>query len=124
MRKRDDLDLDFFRKLLEEEKASIEAVIRGNEKEIEELKKEEGNTLDEADEAFVNSDSMIRSVITAQQLKELEEVNRALIKIENGTYGICEMCEEDIAIERLKVKPHARYCIICRGIVEEKNERR
>ena len=40
-------------------------------------------------------------------------------KIANKTYGICDMCEEEIGIPRLKVKPHAKYCIACREIIEK-----
>ena len=34
--------------------------------------------------------------------------------IENGDYGICDRCNEDIPIKRLKVRPMARYCISCK----------
>ncbi|MEL1170649.1 TraR/DksA C4-type zinc finger protein, partial [Campylobacter jejuni] len=35
------------------------------------------------------------------------------------TYGICESCDDEIDSQRLKVKPHARYCIACRQIAEQ-----
>ena len=41
----------------------------------------------------------------------LEQVNKALEKIENGTYGTCEKCGEDIPEERLKANPAATTCI-------------
>ncbi|SHJ04093.1 TraR/DksA C4-type zinc finger protein [Lutispora thermophila] len=41
------------------------------------------------------------------------EVNEALRKIENGTYGICENCGKEIAEERLDIIPYARLCISC-----------
>ena len=47
------------------------------------------------------------------------EIDEALEKIANKTYGICDMCEEEIGIPRLKVKPHAKYCIACREIIEK-----
>ncbi len=50
----------------------------------------------------------------------LIEVEEALYRIEKGTYGICEMCGEEIEIERMKAKPTARYCIKCRSVVESK----
>lgn len=43
----------------------------------------------------------------------LDEIENSLIKIEKGSYGICENCHKDIDEERLKVIPHARYCIDC-----------
>ena len=43
----------------------------------------------------------------------------ALRKIENGSYGICEECEEEIPIQRLKAVPDARYCISCQTEMEK-----
>jgi DnaK suppressor protein len=43
-------------------------------------------------------------------------------KIHNNVYGTCEMCEEEINIERLKVKNFARYCITCREVVEKEQK--
>lgn len=53
-------------------------------------------------------------------LKELEirwgNVNRALQKIENGSYGICEVSGEPIEIDRLQANPAARTCIAHKDI--------
>ena len=64
---------------------------------------------------------MVESAIVQQQEQELREINVTLGKISNGDYGTCEMCEDDIGFQRLKVKPHAIYCIDCREIVEKSN---
>ena len=48
----------------------------------------------------------------ADQLRgELDEVERALAKLDEGTYGKCETCGEPIAEARLEAMPAARYCI-------------
>jgi len=65
------------------------------------------------------SDSTTQSSIVQQQEQELREINVTLGKISIGNYGICEMCEDPIGFQRLKVKPHAIYCIDCREIVEK-----
>ena len=57
--------------------------------------------------------------ILGLQKAEIYDIDYALIKIKNKTYGICEMCDEQIDIDRLKIKPHARYCIDCREHVEK-----
>ncbi len=57
----------------------------------------------------------------------LEEVRRALHKIEDGTYGVCDACGQRIAEERLEVRPQANLCIRCKGQrehVEVLHERR
>lgn len=59
------------------------------------------------------------SAITNNQIKEIKEIDIALKKIENKTYGICDMCDEEIGIQRLKAKPHAVFCVHCRPIYEQ-----
>lgn len=55
-----------------------------------------------------------------RQLREmLERVDEALSKIEAGTYGICEACGRNIAVERLETLPHAELCIECQHRLEK-----
>ena len=110
-------ELNYFKDILESRKEQIQKNINGVNSELDELNALELN--DEGDHASVNNNSMVESAIVQQQTKELEEIEVALAKIGNGEYGICEMCEDDIGFQRLKVKPHAIYCIDCREIVEK-----
>jgi DnaK suppressor protein len=110
-------EIDIFKNILLDRKEQIIKNIQEFKSEIGELQKSEAS--DEADFATISSDSAIEEAISKKQKKEYEEIVYALKKIEDGTYGICEMCEEEIGIERLKVKPQARYCIVCREIVEK-----
>ena len=50
---------------------------------------------------------------------ELEKVTKALQKIKEGKYGICENCGGKINPERLKIYPEARYCMKCHKKGEE-----
>ena len=43
---------------------------------------------------------------------QLREVKGALEKIENGTYGKCEVCGEDIEVDRLTANPSAKTCTV------------
>ena len=74
---------------------------------------------DESDLASRQQGLNVRRSISEKQAKMLEEIEFSLKKIEDKTYGICEMCEEPINVERLKVKMFARYCISCREVVEK-----
>jgi len=74
---------------------------------------------DESDLASRQQGLNVRRSISEKQANMLEEIKYSLEKIEEGTYGICEMCEEPINVERLKVKMFARYCISCREVVEK-----
>lgn len=48
----------------------------------------------------------------------LGEIDDALDRVENGTYGLCEACEEPIPKARLNAVPHARNCIECQRKAE------
>jgi RNA polymerase-binding transcription factor DksA len=50
----------------------------------------------------------------------LEEVDTALLRIQEGTYGKCENCGDRIAEARLNVLPYARYCVDCASQIQEK----
>ncbi len=51
--------------------------------------------------------------------KLLMEIQDALSRIDNGTYGVCEGKNEPIPKERLKAIPWARYCVTCAGLLEK-----
>ena len=110
-------ELSYFKEILESRKDQINRNIDGVNDELSQLNGLELN--DEGDHASVNNNSMVESAIVSQQTQELREIDVTLGKISNGDYGICEMCEDPIGFQRLKVKPHAIYCIDCREIVEK-----
>ncbi len=112
-----DSELKYFKEILESRKDQIIKNIKGVNDELDQLSLLELN--DEGDHASVDNSSMVESAIVRQQEKELREINVTLGKIASGDYGICEMCEDPIGFQRLKVKPHAIYCIDCREIVEK-----
>ncbi len=52
----------------------------------------------------------------------LNKINKGLTKIDQGIYGACESCEEDIGLKRLEARPVAQLCIDCKA-EQEKLER-
>lgn len=110
-------ELNYFKDILAGRKEQIVKNIADVNNELSELNAQELN--DEGDHASANNSSMIESAIVKQQEQELREIDTALLKISSGHYGICEMCEDPISFQRLKVKPHATYCIVCREIAEK-----
>jgi len=110
-------ELSYFKEILQSRKDQINKNIDGVNDELSQLNTLELN--DEGDHASVNNNSMVESAIVTQQTQELCEIDITLAKIANGDYGVCEMCEDLIGFQRLKVKPHAIYCIDCREIVEK-----
>jgi RNA polymerase-binding transcription factor DksA len=77
---------------------------------------EPGSTQDQVDDNFADSGQVAaeqgeHQALAARLRAELEEVERALHKLDAGTYGRCETCSEPISAARLEAKPAARYCI-------------
>lgn len=58
------------------------------------------------------NDDVLRSLQVEAEF-EINQINRALKRIENGEYGSCEQCGGDIAIERLDALPEATHCASC-----------
>ncbi len=108
-----------FKKELLKRKEQIEKNLSGTYNEMSEMRALDLN--DEADYAAVAVETDIDVAIMEQQRKELAEIELALDKIRDGSYGICEMCEDEINVERLRVKNFARFCIACREITEKEH---
>ncbi|MDT0201710.1 TraR/DksA C4-type zinc finger protein [Nocardioides sp. AE5] len=51
--------------------------------------------------------------LVRQAAQQLEEIEAALRRVEEGTYGLCERCGSEIAPGRLDARPVARTCIAC-----------
>ena len=111
-------ELLFFKKELEEKRAGIEKNLALTAENLD--NDDNCNFKDEADHASVTIDISTANAIIKEQNKTLNQINRCLHKVASGRYGICNMCEEVIDIERLKVKIFAEHCISCREIIEKK----
>ncbi len=107
------------KEILIERQAVIQSNIEDSKDNISKLKNMDCK--DELDFAEASSDSFTSEIIAVQQSAELLEIETAIKTIEDGTYGVCQMCDEDIALGRLKAKPFAKYCTPCREIYEENN---
>ncbi len=57
----------------------------------------------------------------ARSLKFLRHLDQALVRIEEGDYGICVMCGEEIPRERLEVVPHTQHCASCKNWMNFEN---
>lgn len=114
------IEIEFFEEILQSRKKQIASNISNVENELDDLQEMELN--DEADYAAASNDHLVENAIGQQQDLELHEIEAAMERIKDGSYGICDMCEEPIGIHRLKVKAHAKYCIDCREIIEKNGE--
>jgi RNA polymerase-binding transcription factor len=70
---------------------------------------------DEMDVAWSSTD-MERSASLIERLEErVRSIDQAFARVDAGTYGICEECGDEIAVERLRVLPFAALCVDCQS---------
>jgi DnaK suppressor protein len=69
---------------------------------------------DESDKASSATSQKIAFRIIERDRKLLKKIEKALIKFDEDEYGICERCEEEIDVKRLKARPVTTLCIDCK----------
>ncbi|MBX6423963.1 RNA polymerase-binding protein DksA [Thermosulfurimonas sp. F29] len=69
---------------------------------------------DPTDIATMESDLGFELRLRDRERKLIKKIDRALQKIEEGSYGICEACGEEIEEKRLEARPEATLCIRCK----------
>jgi DnaK suppressor protein len=70
---------------------------------------------DLADQAIELQDDEVLEGLGRAGEREIQLLGRALVRVENGTYGICKKCDEEIAAARLDAVPYAVLCRHCAG---------
>ncbi|MCR5080684.1 MAG: TraR/DksA family transcriptional regulator [Treponema sp.] len=82
------------------------------------------DTLEAGDEADVASDTIDRSLLNSlgdADQRRLAMIDRALDRINQGTYGLCLLCKNEIPAARLEAIPYAALCVDCQAKEEKKN---
>ena len=72
------------------------------------------NFPDPTDRASLEADRNFMLRIRDRESKLIKKIKKTLKRIENGTFGICEKCGEDISLKRLKARPVTTQCIECK----------
>ena len=75
---------------------------------------------DEGDMAVFEVSLSVTLRLQERQTHHLQKIDHALGKIENGTFGLCEQCEEQIDINRLRARTVANLCRDCKEDQESK----
>ena len=71
------------------------------------------------DQASSERDRELDLLLGDREREKLRNIDEALLKMNEGEYGICEECEEEIPVGRLKIVPFARYCVKCKSDIEK-----
>jgi DnaK suppressor protein len=75
-------------------------------------------TGDCADGAFDSGSEEISTQLAELEARELNQIHRALTRLTQGTYGICEVCQKKIPVARLNALPYSTTCINCQREME------
>jgi DnaK suppressor protein len=78
-----------------------------------------GDILDSVSEERTRELDMI---LTDREKQKLKQIDDALERIEENTYGLCEECGVKIPRARLKVVPFAKYCVECKEVIEREEK--
>jgi len=104
-------------------KAKLEAmsqdILNEAEKTLLEMTDQSDNYPDPADRATAESNRNFELRIRDRERKLLAKIKEALDRIDNGAYGICESCEEDISEKRLEARPVTTLCVKCKTAQEQ-----
>lgn len=71
------------------------------------------------DQASNERDRELLLLLGDREREKIRSIDEALVRLDEGEYGICEDCEEEIPIGRLKAMPFARLCVKCKADLEK-----
>ena len=71
------------------------------------------------DQASNERDRELLLLLGDREREKIRNIDEALARLEEGEYGICEDCEEEIPLGRLKAMPFARLCVKCKADLEK-----
>jgi DnaK suppressor protein len=71
------------------------------------------------DQASSERDRELGLLLGDREREKVHAIDEALLRIEEDEYGICEECEEEIPLGRLKAMPFARHCVKCKSDLEK-----
>jgi DnaK suppressor protein len=107
----DEKEIKYFETLL---KDRLEELLNHADDTVSGMTAPKENFPDPTDRASLESDRNFMLRIRDREHKLIKKVKKALERIENNTFGICEKCGDDISIERLKARPVTTHCIECK----------
>ena len=104
-------DIKYFEKLLNDQ---LEELLSQADDTVTGMTTPKENFPDPTDRASLEADRNFVLRIRDRESKLIKKIKKTLERIEDGTFGICESCGEDISIKRLKARPVTTQCIDCK----------
>lgn len=113
--------LKFFKELLTER---LEILLSEAEKTVSGMTNDKNTFPDPTDRANLETDRNFLLRIRDRERKLIIKIKEALQRIEDGTFGICEECGQEISEERLKARPVTTLCIECKTKAEAEEKKK
>jgi DnaK suppressor protein len=113
-------ELKRFRAILEEKRDGV--IRRARETMDQEMTLDTAELPDEMDLASSEYMQSFTFRLRGRERVFLQKIDKALKKLDEGVFGICEICEEPISIKRLEARPETELCIRCKED-QERTER-
>lgn len=104
-------DIEYFRILLSER---LQELLSHADDTVSGMTHRKENFPDPTDRASLETDRNFLLRIRDRENKLIKKIKTTLGRIEEGTFGICETCGEDISVARLKARPVTTQCIECK----------
>jgi DnaK suppressor protein len=104
-------DLQKFRSRLEELRVQHAAALKGTSQEVKSPDEARGVSQHHADEGTDDFGRTISIEVSSREMGVLRQIERALTKIEEGNYGVCDISGEDIPLKRLEAIPYATMTV-------------
>ena len=108
----DPKDVDFFRELLN---GMLQDILKKGEETMEDMTDTVEVYADPADRATAESDRAFTLRLRDRERRLIKKVKEAIERIDDGTFGECVECGEDISFARLKARPVTTLCIKCKS---------
>ncbi|MBW2450678.1 MAG: TraR/DksA C4-type zinc finger protein [Deltaproteobacteria bacterium] len=109
-------DLKYLKKILIQQ---LMELLDRSDCSLDGLEETDNNLSDLLDRASQISEREFSHHLCSREKLYMRRIERSLQDIEDGVYGLCDQCEEDISFQRLKARPTARYCIGCKTQLEK-----
>ena len=104
-------DIQYFKELLTRQ---LDELLHTADDTVQGMTVGKDNFPDPTDRASLESDRNFMLRIRDRENKLIKKIRKALDRIEQGEFGICDACGEDISIERLKARPVTTLCFDCK----------
>lgn len=112
-------DISRFKQRLEELRDQLTRLLKGSTAEVKSADDSGAYSQHQADQGTDDFDRTITLEVTSREYEVLRQVERALQKIEDNTYGICDISGEEIPIARLEAVPYATMTVKAQERIEK-----